>query len=219
MAGAVDDDLAVDFSACFVRGPRQSRYVPVVALDGRYLDAFENLRAAQPRAFRERLRQIGRIGLAVAGNPDRSGQIVDAQDRRELLRITRRDEVELDTEASRACHPALHQRQSLGRLGDVQAAALLPAGRKPGLRFQSRIELDAIAAHTGGIARRAELTHQARSVPSRAASELALLEQYDVRDAELRQVVRRRRAHDSAADDDDSGVAGNGVAHGTISDL
>ena len=67
-----------------------------------------------------------------------------------------------------------------GVLRDVEAAALLPAGRQSGLRLERRIELDAVAAHARRVARRAHLADQAGRVPGRAAGELALLEQHDV---------------------------------------
>jgi hypothetical protein len=163
------------------------------------------------------LRQIGRIGLAVARNPHRAAEIIGSQERVDRAGLSRRDELEFDAEAFRARHLPLEELQSLGRLGDVQAPALFPAGREPRLAFQRRVELDAIAAHAGSVARGAELPDEARRVPGRSAGELALLEQHDVGDAELGQVVRRRRADDPAADDDDASVPGNGSAHAAFS--
>ena len=51
------------------------------------LHALDDARAAHARALGERLREIGRIGLAVAGNPHRAGEVVGAQDRRDARRL------------------------------------------------------------------------------------------------------------------------------------
>ncbi len=219
LAGAVHDRLAAHLA--LMVGRAITRTCDATPLDDQAGDprALDDPRAAHARTLGERLRQIGRIGLAVARNPHCAAEIIGAQERIDPASFARGDEFEFDAEALGSRHLPLEELQPIGCLGDVEAATLFPAGRQARLAFQRCIELDAIAAHAGGVACRAELTDQARSVPGRAAGELALLEQYDVRDAELRQMVRRRRAHDSAADDDDPSVAGNGVAHGTISDL
>ena len=79
------------------------------------------------------------------------------------------------------------------RLRDVEAAALLPAGREARLLLERRVELDAVAAHARRIARRARLPDETGRMPRRAAGELALLEQHDVADAELARGGRRSR--------------------------
>ena len=208
LPGAVDERLAADLAALVAARPRDAGDAAVPHRHAVDLDALEDAGAARARALRERLRQVGRIGLAVARNPHGPGEVVRAQDRRDALRLGRRHVVERDAEALRARHLALDQRQPLGRLRDVEAAALLPAGREPGLGLQRRVELDAVLAHPRRVARRARLPDETRRVPRRPAGELALLEQHDVRDAELGQVVRGRRAGDAAADDDHLRVGG-----------
>ena len=150
------------------------------------------------------------VGLALP-----SPGIHTAPDRSSVRRIgamlrglVGRDELELDAEALRARHLALGQLQALRRLEHVEAAALLPAGGKAGLRFERRVELDAVPAHARRVARRARLADESRGVPGGAAGELALLEQHDVGDAELGEVIGGRGAGDAAADDDDLRVSG-----------
>ena len=100
------------------------------------------------------------------------------------------------------------------RLRDVDAAALLPAGREARLRLERRVELDAVAAHARHVARRAHLADEAGRVPRRAAGELALLEQHDVASTpSLREVVGGRAAGDAAADDDDARLCGRRAVH------
>src|SRR5581483_10474341 len=101
----------------------------------------------------------------------------------------------------------LHERQALGGLRDVETAALLPAGGKTGLALQIRVELDAVAAHARGVARRPRLADEAGCMPCRAAGEAALLEQHHLAHAELREVIGGRHAGYAAADDHDARVA------------
>ena len=195
LPAAVDERLAARSSPSssprFQRTPatRPSRASTPVTLH-----AFDDARAAHARALRERLREVGRIRLAVAGNPH-----ARRRDRRcaGSARCCRASAGDTNSNsmpklfARAICR--LHQRQALGRLRDVEAAALLPAGREPGLLLQRRVELDAVAAHPRRVARRARLADESRRVPRRAAGELALLEQHDVAHAELARGDRRSR--------------------------
>src|SRR5207302_5855415 len=140
LSGAVDDDLAIDFAAPFIARPRNAADVAVVAPYRRHFHAFENPGPAHSRALRERLREIGRIGFAVAGNPHGAGQIIGAHERRELLRFTRRDEVELDAEALRARHLPLDEREPRRGLRDIETAALLPSRRESRFRFERGVQ-------------------------------------------------------------------------------
>src|SRR5437773_7821334 len=142
LSAAVDDDLAIDFAALFIARPCNTSDVAVVTPYSRHFHAFEDLGAAHSRALGERLCEIGRIGFAVAGNPHGTGQIVGAQERRELLRFRRRDEVELDAEALRARHLPLDQREPRRCLRDIETAALLPSGRETCFCFERRVQLD-----------------------------------------------------------------------------
>ena len=92
--------------------------------------------ATEARSPGQRLRQIGWIGLAVAGNPYRAAKIVGAQQRINIARFGRADELECDAEAFGARHLPLEQLEALRRLRHIQAAALLPSGREAGLGFE-----------------------------------------------------------------------------------
>src|SRR5438552_402869 len=101
--------------------------------DLRFLD---NACAAEARSTGQRLRQIGWISLAVAGNPYRAAKIVSAQQRINIARLARADELECDAEAFGARHLPLEQLEALRRLRHIQAAALLPSGREASLGFE-----------------------------------------------------------------------------------
>ena len=194
LAAAIDERFARDRPFVLRGSPADAGNAALGPVDAFDLDAFDDRRAVHARAFGQRLREIGRIRLAVAGNPHRAGEVVGAQDRNAPPGLGRRDELELDAEALRAGHLALHRHEALGRSGDIQAAALLPAGREPRLFLERRVEVDAVAAHPRRVARRARLPDETRGVPRRAARELALLEQHDVLHAELREVIGGRDA-------------------------
>ena len=214
LAGAIDDDLALDRGRLAVDDDVEAAHASLARADAGDARALDDARAAHARAASERLREVGRVGLAVARNPDRACQVVGPQDRRDPPGLGGRDELELDAEALRARHLATEELEPLGRLRDVERAARLPAGREAGLLLERRVELDAVAAHARHVARRPVLADEPGGVPGRAARELALLEQHDVAPSELRQVVGGRAAGDAAADDDDAGAGGKGRGHG-----
>ena len=98
------------------------------------LHVLEDPRAAHARALGERLREVGGIGLAVAGDPHAAGQVVGAQHRHALSRPRRGDSHSNSTPklfARAICRRISCIRSR--RLRDVHAAALLPAGREAGL--------------------------------------------------------------------------------------
>ena len=198
LAGTVDDDLARDLAAAFIARPGDTADMPVVASYSAHFHALEDLRPAHSCALRERLRKICGIGLAVAGYPHGACQIVGTQDRRELLRVTRRDEVELDAEAFRARHLPLDQRNARWCLRDIETAALLPPRREPCFRFERRVQLDPIAAHPRCVPSRTGLSDKASCVPCRAAGQLALFEKDNVGDTELGQMIGGRCPRDAA---------------------
>ncbi len=208
LACAIDDGFAADRAFVAVTLPANAAHAAVRLLDRRHRNALEHPGAAHSRTLGERLREVGGIRLAVAGNPYCAGEVIRAQDRRDAAGFRRRYEFALDAEASRPRHLPFHQREPLGRLRDVQGPARLPPCRKSGLRLERRVELDPVAAHPRCIAGRTSLADQSRGVPRRSAGQASLFEQDRVRDAQLREVVERRRTGDAATDNDDACVRG-----------
>src|SRR6185312_17074847 len=92
LARAVDDDFGL--------------YRPSVRLDAGYdavfgIDSgdphlFKDFRAAIARALGQRLGQVGRVGLAVAGQPDRTDEIADRHHRPAVERLARRNHLDVD---------------------------------------------------------------------------------------------------------------------------
>ena len=173
MPSAIDHDLA-GYVALVGRHAVNAVLADVEAGN---LHALEDLRAAGARALGERLREIGRICLAVAGKPDRAAEIVGAHQRPQLAGFGRRDQMCLDSEAPRCRDHALQEDHALWRARDGDGAALLPAGCAAGLAFELRVELDAVAAHACHRARAAQLSDQPCGMPGRAAGQASLLEE------------------------------------------
>ena len=172
---AIDQALAADLAFAVLPAIPHAGDISAFDDDAAHRRAFDDPCAAHAGPFRQRLRQVGRVRLAVAGNPHGPAQVVGPKQRIDLSGFAGRDELEVDAEASGARHLALQKLQSLRRFCDVETAALLPTGGEPGFVFERRIELDTVAAHPRRVARRAKLADQARSVPGRAAGQLALL--------------------------------------------
>ncbi len=198
LAGAVDQRLAAHFTLHRVH-PRHAALLDDHAGD---LDALDQLGAALARALGQRHRQVGRVGLAVARNPDRALQVVGTHHRVQIASLPGRDQLHLDAEA--ACQRGLlfQHHPALGRARHVDAAALFPAGGQAGFRFERGIELDAVLAHARHVAVGPHLPHQPRGMPGGAAGQPPLFEQQHVADAELGQVVSGGAAGDAAANDE-----------------
>ena len=97
--------------------------------------------------------------------------------------------------------------------GDGDAPALLVPRGQSGLGLEFRVELGGVLDQPGLTLRCPQLTDQTGGVPCCAAGQLTLLEQYDVGEAELRQVIGDAGADDPAADDDDLGAVGQLDSH------
>ncbi len=212
LASAVDDDFARDLAVLAVLTNCEAGDARAVrasdAANGDDLGAFDDLDAAIARALGERHRQVGRVGLAVARDPDRAGEVVGAQRREHCAGARRRDLLAFDAEAARQSELLSEHHHPLARLRDVDAAALLPPGREAGLGLERRVQLDAVLAHPRHGPVRPHLADETGGMPGRSAGELALLEQQHVLFAERGEVISGRAAGDAAADDDNPGLAG-----------
>src|SRR5439155_14557114 len=177
------------------------------------LDVLADPDAARPRAPGERRRDVGGVGLAVAGDPDRAGQIVGAHQRPAPGRLAEADLLRLDAEAPRHGGGALELDQALRGVRHREAPATLPPGGLSGLRLERGVELRAVADELRHVGGGAKLADEARRVPRGAARERPALEQDDVAPAEAGQVIGGAAADDAAADDDGPRVGGQAGGH------
>ena len=198
MATAIHNDLATHIALC-------GSYTHSSALgddDASHLYVFNDPNAAVARALRQRHREIRRIGFAVTRNPDCALQVVGAHHRIKLARLLRRNFFNVNTKTFCQRDLLSQHLHALGRAGNVDAAALLPAGRKASFGFKCGVQLDAVLAHARHVAVGSHLADEPCRMPRRAAGQLALLQQQHVALTQLGQMVGRRTACDAAADDD-----------------
>src|SRR5207245_3911620 len=107
------------------------------------LDCLADPAAARARAACAVRRAVGGVGLAVAGDPDRAGQIGGAHQRPAPGRLAEADLLRLDAEAPRHGGGALELDQALRGARNREAPAALPPGGLPGLRLEGSVELRA----------------------------------------------------------------------------
>src|SRR3972149_2795741 len=162
---------------------------------------------------RQRLGDVGRVGLAVARDPHRAHQIVRAHQRVERERFREPDLLGLDAVGARERGVAPELRHALRVAGDAQAAAALPARGLPRLGLELAVEPGAVADELGEIARGPELPHEPGRVPGGAAAHAPLLEQDQVTPPELRQMIGDAAPDNAAAADHHPRMSGHARGH------
>lgn len=163
----------------------------------------------------ERLGEVGRVDLAVAGQPEAAAHAAGVHQGPARRDLVRREQPALEAEALRAgvCLPDLVPARVRARQHD--RAALQEAGGLAGLGLEAGVELGAVARQPGRVRARAQLPHQAGGVPGGAAGQPVALEQQDVVPAPVREVIGDGTADGAAADDHDPGACGQGLrGHG-----
>ena len=93
-------------------------------------------------ALGQRLRDVGRVGLAVGRQERRADQVGGVHQRPEILRLAGREQVHLEPEAARGGRLAPDLDQAIGVAREAQAAVPLPAGGLPGLGLEALVQLD-----------------------------------------------------------------------------
>ena len=163
----------------------------------------EDLGAVLPSPAGQRRGQVGRVRLAVAGQPDRADEVVGLHHREALERLLRREQLALQVECRRRCRRTPKEGHPVLRARDGDATAPLEAGGQADLGLQLGVELGGVLHEPGAALVRTQLPHQTGGVPGGARRQLALLQDHDVGLTQLGQVVGDARPDDAAADDDD----------------
>ena len=200
---AVDHDLRLDGTLVGDDPGHPATGRTLLGVEARHPHPLDDPSTAQPSTLRQRLGHVGRVDLAVTGQPDRAEQVVDPHRRPELLGPRRRDQLAVHVVRRRTGRrtPQLHH-PVLGARHD-HASDVAVAGGQPGLRLERVVELGRVLHQPGPALRRAQRTDQAGRVPGRAARQGPLLDQQHVGPAEPGQVVGDRRTDDPAPDDHD----------------
>ncbi len=153
---------------------------PVLDVVTRHAHPLDHARAALARPARERLGQVGRVDLAVTGQPERAEQVVHPHRRPQLLRTLRADHLALEVVGDRVGrrtpelgHPVLGPR-------DDHAADVAVAGGEACLGLERGVELGGVLHEPGARLRGTQRPDQPGRVPGRASRETPLLEQQHV---------------------------------------
>ena len=141
-----------------------------------------------------------RIDVALDRVVDRADEVLLVQQRIQLLRLGRRDQLQIHAEVAAARHGHAQPVHALGRAGQHQAAGDVHAARLAGDRLDLLVELDRVLLQLGDVGVAVDRVHAAGGVPGRAGRQLRPLDQHDVLPARLGQVIEHARAHDAAAD-------------------
>ncbi len=198
LAGADNDALALDPPAIGA----DSTDAPAIDLDVENFGILEDGCSGHPRATRQRLGDVGGIGLAVGRQIGGTNEVVDLHQRPERLRFRRRQQLHVEAEGLGGGGLPLDLGPAFLVAGEPQAAIHLPAGGEPRLRLEPLVEIDGIAEQLGDVGVRAQLADKACRMKGRARRELPALQQHRVGPAELGQMIGRGAADDAAADDD-----------------
>ena len=213
LPGAVDDDLALHVT---VVGAHPAH--PPPAGRGRVGDDVET---GHPHAFphlhpelagppRQGLGDVRGVHRPVAGEPDRAGQVVRAQQGVALPRLLGSQQLALEVVGGGGGRRPPERGHPVGGPGDDEPAARAVAGRETGLGLEPLVELRRVLHEARAALARPQQAHEARGVPRRPARQGPLLEEEHVGPAEVGEVVCRRRTDDAPADDDDAGTSGQG---------
>ncbi len=152
--------------------------------------------------------ELGRVDVAVGGQPRGAEDAVGDHQRELLLRLRRRDQLQGQAEGLRPPGLAAKLLHPLLARGEPDAAALDPARIELRLLRETPVDVDGVHHHLRQRHRAAQLADEAGGVEGRARCELGAIDEDDVLKAELRQVVRDRRAAHPAPDDHAAGRVG-----------
>ena len=172
-AAADHDVVGFDIAA----GGRNAGDLVAVVLDRGDFGVLEYLCAAIARAFRQRLADIDRVGVAVGWNVDAAEQVAAVDQRVALLDFVGANDVDFEVEHFGHRRAALEFFKAFVVGGDRYRSALPVAGRLAGFVFESAVELTRVLRELGHVDGRAQLADESGRVPGRAAGQLLAFEQ------------------------------------------
>ena len=215
LARAVDDDLGLDVAPVGAHAAHSAARRLLVGQEPGDADSLDDPRAATPGTLGERHREVGRVDLPVARQPDRAEQVVDLHHRPMLERLVRAEHPAFEVVRRGGCrrtaelgHPVLGARHD-------QATALLVARGQTGLGLETGVELGGVLDQPGAALGGPQQADQTGRVPRRPAGERALLQEQHVAPAELGEVVGHAGADHPTPHDHDAGAGGQ-VSHRAV---
>jgi hypothetical protein len=198
LARGVDHDLCADLALRGLEPPSTA-----VALDRRHGGVPEDPSSLGGRSLCERLRQPGRIDVAVARRMRGPDDALRVDERKELADPLGSDDLEGNTQLVRDALAVLVLVEPVLRPGEPHAPATMQVDRLTRLGLERFVQIEAVPEQLHQVVARNHLCAETRRVPGGAAGELVLLEEQDVAPSELRQVIEEAAARHASADDDD----------------
>ena len=148
-------------------------------------------------------RHARRVDVALDRVVQRPDEVLRVEQREEVLRLLRADQLELHPEVAAASLGHPQEVHADLRIGQHQPAGQVDRAVLAGDPLDLLVQLDGVLLELGDVRVAVEGVHAAGRVPGRARRQLAPLEEHDVGPARLRQVVQHAGADHPATDDDD----------------
>ena len=211
-AGAIDDHITGDMAriSAIIADPVNPGDPPPLPVNGAHACALGDHRAAHACPFGQGQGNIGRVGLAIGGQPHPAGDIGDVQMRVARLDFAWRQLFHGHAKGARHGGVAVQLFQPLGGERGRNRADLTKARGHPCFGLEPGVKLGRVAGQFCHIRRGAQLPDQPRGVPSCARRQLFAFQEHHILPAELGQVIGNRTANNAAANDDHTGMGGKG---------
>src|ERR1700735_5272500 len=127
------------------------------------------------RAARQRLRQVGRLDVAVFGVLDRPEDSLDIAERPDVLDLAWAQELDFDTDRLCDACVIIVLVHPVAGAGETDVRHLTKARVESGLLFQSLVERDRIFMDLSDRVTQVEQRQETRGVPGRAGGEVLAL--------------------------------------------
>jgi hypothetical protein len=185
---------------------------PVLRVDPRHLRERDDLDAELPRRLGEAPDERPGEDDSVVGIERRRDDAVGRQLGDDLLRLARRQHPRREPALALELAARLERTPPLLAAREEEVPALAEPDVDLELARELLAETDALLHQPDVRFARPLRADPAAVAPARAAAEVTLVEHRHVRDAQAREVVGDRQAHDARADDDDLGVISHDAA-------
>lgn len=154
-------------------------------------------------ALGERLRQLGRIDIAIIGIVQRARQIMRRDEGIAAIDFIDAEHVDIHALVSAHAFDTLELAHALLAMGEPQRAGDMVVHGIIDFLRQPPVQLGGITLHVHHRPRGGEGRHITRRMPGGARCQLVLLQKHAIGPSRLGQMIQRRDADRPAADDDD----------------
>ncbi len=165
--GAIDHCLASDSAPI-----GNNRAHPAsLFLKGLYGDTLIDSHTFIPRAARQRLRRIGRVGLAIPRQKNCAHEVLGGHDRIKIERFFRANDFDFKPKTTRHGGAPFKLLKPLGVCCEAERSILTKACRLPRQFLKFRVEIGGVLGQPCQVLRGPQLSHQPRCVPGCATGQ------------------------------------------------